>query len=375
MKITPTQITQSGPGVDLSNLPDGVSVKMSDSVKDFKYARNAVTLIYNLSEYENVRLKFEAMEFGDEPHVPPPSPFGGDADFDGVAVSADGVAWYEVQDLRHLRSGRFTDYDIDLDTAVAALGLSYGSEFRIRFCQYDNNPAPMDGIFLHGIELTAELSAPVFHLPMDDSAADPVVHDIAAGQRHQTFLDPAGNPDTNAHAVAGVVGGALQFDGVDDRIVIDLQTGLGDYFAAGCNFTLAFWWKAPMIEFSNLYDYILTGPFTFSYRTANNAIRFLYYRPVDGTLVSKWYNNSNDGLWHHYVVVRDGTTVRLWRDSVSDFSDTHENNAGSFSKDQMILVGHPSGYFAPGAMDDFRIYSRALTQEQIQELYELGAIS
>ena len=56
---------------------------------------------------------------------------------------------------------------------------------------------------------------------------------------------------------------------------------------------------------------------------------------------------------------------------VSDLYDTHENNAGSFTTARMILVGHPSGYFAPGAMDDFRIYSRALTEEQIQELYNL----
>ena len=373
MNILPLEVTTAGPGIDLSNLPGGVSVKMADPVKDFKYARNAVTLVYDLSEYENVRLAFAAQEYGDEPHAPPPNPFGDDADFDGVAISADGVAWYEVQDLRHLRSGRFTPFDIDLDAAIAPLGMSYGSQFRIRFCQYDNNPAPMDGIFLHGIELTAELSAPIFHLPMDDSAADPVVQDVAAGQRHQSFLDPGGNPNTDAHAVAGVVGGALQFDGVDDRIVVDLQTGLGDYFAAGCNFTLAFWWKAPTIEFSNLYDYMMTGPLTFEYRTANNSIRFLYYRPVDNVVRTKSYDHSNDGLWHHYAVVREGTTVRLWRDGASDFSNTHENNAGSFTVEQMVLAAtiHPQNYAAPGCMDDFRLYSRALTEEEIKGLYNM----
>jgi hypothetical protein len=35
------------------------------------------------------------------------------------------------------------------------------------------------------------------------------------------------------------------------------------------------------------------------------------------------------------------------------------------------FAGHPSGYFAPGCMDDFRIYSRALTEEEIAELYNL----
>ena len=54
-------------------------------------ATGVVTLTYDLSDYEKVRLAFEAMEFGDEPHAPPPNPFTGEADFDGVAVSADGV--------------------------------------------------------------------------------------------------------------------------------------------------------------------------------------------------------------------------------------------------------------------------------------------
>ena len=32
---------------------------------------------------------------------------------------------------------------------------------------------------------------------------------------------------------------------------------------------------------------------------------------------------------------------------------------------------NPSGYFAPGCMDDFRIYSQTLTEEEIAELYNL----
>jgi len=161
MKLNPIEVTSDGPGVDLSNLPDGISVKMSDPVEDPAYARNAVTLVYDLTNCENVRVAFAAKEFGDEPHYPPPSPFGEDAAFDGIAASADGTNWYEVKALRHLRSDRFLNFNVDLDAAVAQWGLSYNSQFRIRFCQCDNNPAPMDGIFLHGIEVTADLNPPV----------------------------------------------------------------------------------------------------------------------------------------------------------------------------------------------------------------------
>ena len=32
---------------------------------------------------------------------------------------------------------------------------------------------------------------------------------------------------------------------------------------------------------------------------------------------------------------------------MSDFSDTHENNTGSFTTEQIILVGNESGHHAP----------------------------
>ena len=51
MEIMLAQIATSGSGVDLLSLPDGLSLKMADPVKDFKYACNAVTLTYDLSQY------------------------------------------------------------------------------------------------------------------------------------------------------------------------------------------------------------------------------------------------------------------------------------------------------------------------------------
>lgn len=100
--------------------------------------------------------------------------------------------------MRHLRSDRFTAYDLDLDADIAILGLSYNSSFRIRFCQYENNPAPMDGIFIRRITLTAELRAPILHLTIGDNADSPIVLDASAGAHHQSFTDPGGAIQTPA---------------------------------------------------------------------------------------------------------------------------------------------------------------------------------
>jgi len=66
----------------------------------------------------------------------------------------------------------------------------------------------------------------------------------------------------------------------------------------------------------------------------------------------------------------DGEAV-IMRKPNNYIADKHENNTGSFSAERMILAGHPSGYFAPGSMDDFCIYSLAFRKDEIHELYNL----
>ena len=373
MIIVPTEIAESGPGIDLSNQPEGIAIQMSDPVRDLEYALNKVTFVLDLSGYENVRLGFEALEYGDEPHAPPPGPFADDVDFDGVAVSVDGVDWYEIQDLRHLRSDRFTAYDIDLDAAVAALGLAYTEEFRIRFCQYDNNPSPMDGFSIHAIELEGDLRPPILDLPMDDNAANPTVVDVSAGHHDQTFLDPGGDPNTDAHSVPGVVGTALAFDGVDDAI--DLGSTIDAALGAGQDFALAFWWARGDGNDEN-FKYIF-------YKDADNGrffavnsfnvpsqqyTSFYVYRSISPedrvtfTVLLVGYG------WNHYVLQRRGDTLELWANGALVKEDTTAGNDRDFSGVSGFVLGGTGTNHAQGSIDDFRVYDRGLLPSEIQEL-------
>ncbi|MBN1515454.1 LamG domain-containing protein [Candidatus Sumerlaeota bacterium] len=373
MNIQPIHIETSGPGIDLSHAPSGLSIDMSDPVQDFEYARNAVTLTYDLTAYEQLRLTFEAKEYGDEPHAPPPNPFAGDANFDGVAISADGVDWYEVQDLRHLRSDRFTSYELDLDAAIAQWGLSYSSAFRIRFCQYDNNPALMDGIFIRNIELTGEFPGLYIHLPMDDNAADSTVHDASPALRHQTFIDPGGNPNTAAHSVSGVIASALQFDGVDDRIDFGADFAI-DLFAEGHDFTIAVWIQNP------------TAVSDVVYALSKHTIEIKYEPSNGGRTVMQLYNGTVnrflimpgtlDGSFHHYTIMRQGTTIEHWYDGIKRYANTNPDNDGDFSNPtESMRLGMRHNGWGPyqGAVDDFRVYDRALTPDEIQTLFNMRA--
>ncbi|HZO57548.1 MAG TPA: M36 family metallopeptidase, partial [Bryobacteraceae bacterium] len=116
------------------------------------YARNEATLAIDLAGYTNVTLRFWAREFKDRPDGPPPAPFFQSADFDGVAISVDGYAWYEAAGLRRLRED-YSEVIVALDETVARHGLAYNGWFRIRFNQAGTMPIPDGGIAIDNVSI------------------------------------------------------------------------------------------------------------------------------------------------------------------------------------------------------------------------------
>ena len=131
-----------------------------DSYGSGNYARNELTLGVDVAGYTNVTLRFWARSFGDEPDGPAPIPFRDGADFDGVAVSQDGIFWYEVQELQSVPLTN-REYVVLLDQAIARYGLGYNSTFRIRFNHYDNFGIPFDGLAIDDVSVTG---TPVYRL-------------------------------------------------------------------------------------------------------------------------------------------------------------------------------------------------------------------
>ncbi|HXG47312.1 MAG TPA: hypothetical protein VNO52_06790, partial [Methylomirabilota bacterium] len=132
-----------------------------------EFSRNEVTLGLDLAGYSNVVLRFVARNIGDEADAPPASPFRDGADFDGVAISADGVLWYEVQPLRYIPT-RDTQFVVHLDEVMVAHGLSYTPAFRIRFNQFDDYAIPFDGLALDNVSVTGDpVRRLALHLPLE----------------------------------------------------------------------------------------------------------------------------------------------------------------------------------------------------------------
>ena len=89
------------------------------------------------------------------------------------------------------------------------------------------------------------------------------------------------------------------------------------------------------------------------------------YQPA---IVLVRYGNGTDGVCHHYALIRQGETIRFHQDGHLSSSDTDAHNTVGLAPDsQSITLGMKAsgGVHSPGNMDDFRIYDRALSAEEV----------
>jgi hypothetical protein len=107
------------------------------------YSLNELILRINLQGRSFVKLTFWHKEFNDESNEMPAT-FSGSSNSDGVAISADGINWYRVVSLT-TGTGTWQKHEYYLDPVVSAAGISYNSNFYIKFQQYDNYSYSTDG--------------------------------------------------------------------------------------------------------------------------------------------------------------------------------------------------------------------------------------
>ncbi|GAA3561869.1 LamG-like jellyroll fold domain-containing protein [Snuella lapsa] len=86
-------------------------------------------------------------------------------------------------------------------------------------------------------------------------------------------------------------------------------------------------------------------------------------------------SSVNDGAWHHIAYTYDGQSLKIYIDGVVDLSVSESRVNTAVAGDRQITIGSEGASdgsltFRPytGAMDDFRLYNKALTSEEIEEL-------
>lgn len=116
---------------------------MMDSNSDGNYVLNEAVYTVQLNGISQATLNFSHVNFSDEADLLPSS-FVGHANGDGVAISADGNTWWTIFNATSADS-TWTNTSIDLAAAAASAGITLGSDFKIKFQQYDNFGITTDG--------------------------------------------------------------------------------------------------------------------------------------------------------------------------------------------------------------------------------------
>ncbi len=135
-------------------------LRMDNKQDSYPYSLNEAILHVDLLGRSGVMLSLEHVSSNDE-NTSLPSRFTCHLNGDGIAISNDGTNWYLVTDL----TSSFDGQSFDLDAAVQAAGITYTSDFCIKFQQYDNFSWSTDGRAFDNISITATGADPLLRKP------------------------------------------------------------------------------------------------------------------------------------------------------------------------------------------------------------------
>jgi tetratricopeptide (TPR) repeat protein len=205
----------------------------------------------------------------------------------------------------------------------------------------------------------AQLSGLVGWWKFDESEGTTAADSSGNGNNGTLHGNPRWQPS------AGKVGGALEFDGVDDYVNCSNDASLD---TAG-KITLSLWVKTNDSGNSEDNEWVSKGDHTYAIKhKSNNNIEFFIY---DGDWYTAWYavDSSFNGVWHHVAGTYDGSALKLYVDGMLQATTAHVGSIETGTNN--LYLGENSeatGRFYAGAMDDVRIYNYALSESDIAGL-------
>jgi len=185
---------------------------------------------------------------------------------------------------------------------------------------------------------------------------------------------PSGNNGTlngNAAWAEGYLGGAISLDGTNSYI----DVGASDVFNLTEQVTLALWIKPNDLNNGQHNHWLGKGDHAYAIKhNVNNNIEFFVYDAGDWHSVNyTGYDDSYNGEWHHMAGTYDGTAVTIYVDGIFGIEAAY--SGGIAVSTHRVRIGENSeetGRYSDGVIDDARIYSRALTLEEIQAVMAGG---
>jgi glucose/arabinose dehydrogenase len=167
--------------------------------------------------------------------------------------------------------------------------------------------------------------------------------------------------------IAGKFGNALQFDGTNDYVDTAVESGF-DFTGP---FSASLWVKRN--GFSKAWEAMLTkGDSTWGI-ARNGSARTAAFTTFNSSGTAQDLVGSttiDDNQWHHIVAVSTGTAKQIYVDGVLVASTSYTQTLATNNLNLRIGMNQEftSAYYG-GAVDDVRVYGRALTAAEVTALY------
>lgn len=162
----------------------------------------------------------------------------------------------------------------------------------------------------------------------------------------------------------------LEFDGIDDYVYISYESS----YTPDSSLTIETWIKQDTVQYWPAYiSYFKEGTDTLwsGYWLGGNDMGQISLFVGSDTSISTgyWLTSSShiiDGSWHHLAGVIEQDSAKLYIDGILEAS-LHIPNA-YYSPSGLWLGTDQFGYVFDGVLDEVRIWNRAKSQEEINNL-------
>ncbi|WP_299820574.1 LamG-like jellyroll fold domain-containing protein [uncultured Pontibacter sp.] len=200
-----------------------------------------------------------------------------------------------------------------------------------------------------------------------------------SGLRYKDFYTPydaATSDDFKPKPVNGAVSGGQQFDGVDDRLIVD--EGRNFDWAADANFSIELWMRTTGSTSGNR---VLLGregkESNVHWWVGVDDKGLAGFQMLDIMYEGIYVGNSgpvlNDGKWHQIVAVRNGSAgnTQLYVDGEQRATGnfTFRHGFESVSPVTMGYLESGQGYHYEGDLDEVKLFGRVLSADEIRQRY------
>ncbi|MHC4546501.1 MAG: LamG-like jellyroll fold domain-containing protein [Planctomycetota bacterium] len=191
--------------------------------------------------------------------------------------------------------------------------------------------------------------------------------------------DSAGDNDGTIYGAdwtTGLLGGALDFDGIDDYV--DMADTVKNHLET--SYTFSIWIKPKTILGVHCIAAYRRSTYDIGYQVLlqlqhyNSDVQFIV-GSLGNNAIASYPDALTTNTWYHIAGTREENALNVYVNGVSGIPDSEtfvEISPDNFKIGAIHCCDQVIQSFFDGTIEDVRVYDRALSAEEVQQLYQSG---